>query len=170
MDKAITARVAAVIDDSTLVLNAGSAQGVREGMLFVVFGEHDEITDPETGASLGKWESVKARVVVTHVQDRMCTVRSPQAQEEQVSDGTRPLSTMMVEHSLGRYGDQTDQWQRLDVRARDLRGSPRAQPIRVGDGARSIPQPPHTSPPAVPGETDSSAGSPAPDAEDAPGQ
>jgi hypothetical protein len=138
MDKIINGKVAAIIDDTTLVLNVGYRQGVREGMVFVIFAEHGEIADPETGEGLGKWEMVKARVAVTHVQERLCTVRAPVVQEERVTDGTRPLSALMVEHSLGHYGGRGEGWQRLQVRAADLGGRPQSQPISVGDGARSV--------------------------------
>ena len=74
MTDTIVAKVAAVMDDTTLVLNAGSHMGVKEGMLFDVVAEHQEITDPDTGESLGRWEVAKARVVVTHVQENMSTV------------------------------------------------------------------------------------------------
>ena len=138
MDKAINGKVAAVIDDTTLVLNVGYLQGVREGMIFVIFAEHGDIADPETGESLGTWEMTKARVAVTHVQERMCTARAPVVREERVTDGSRPLSAMMVEHSLGHYGRREDEWQRLQVRSADISGRPQSKPIGVGDGARSV--------------------------------
>jgi hypothetical protein len=139
METPIEARVAAIVDDTTLVISAGYQEGVREGTLFVIFGEYEGIRDPETGADLGRWESVKARVVVTHVQQRMSTVRCPVVREERVTDGTRPLSAMMIEHSMGHYGDQADEWQKLDVRQADLSGRAQTQPIALGDGARSVP-------------------------------
>jgi len=138
MDEAIHGKVAAVIDDTTLVLNVGYRQGVREGMIFVIFAEYEDIADPETGESLGKWEMTKARVAVTHVQERMCTVRTPAVREERVTDGSRPLSAMMVEHSLGHYGGREEEWQRLQVRSADISGRPQSKPIGVGDGARSV--------------------------------
>ena len=138
MSKVIGGKVAAIIDDTTLVLSVGYRQGVQEGMVFVSFAEQADIADPDTGEPLGRWEMVKARVVVTHVQERMCTVQAPAIIEEQVSDGTRPLSARMVEHSLGHYGEQGEEWKRLQVRATDVSGRPQNQPIAVGDGARSV--------------------------------
>ncbi|MEW6752872.1 MAG: hypothetical protein AB1505_18115 [Candidatus Latescibacterota bacterium] len=138
MGRSIEGKVAAVIDDTTLVLNVGHEQGVREGMVFAVYGEHHDIRDPDTGEALGRWEMVKARVVVTHVQPRMSTARAPAAVPERAQDGTRPLSAVMVEHSLGQYGRGAAQWERLPVRAADIRGRPQSQPIAVGDGARSL--------------------------------
>ena len=148
MDRPIEARVAAVVDDSTLVLNVGFRQGVVEGMAFVVFDEHADVTDPVTHASLGRLECVKAKVQVTHVQASMCTVRAPVVSEREVTDGTRPLSAVMVEHSLGKYGPTPPQWQRLPVRAGEVTGRSRVQPIAVGDGARSVPGGAGSMPPA----------------------
>ena len=140
MTRVIEARVAAIIDDTRLVLNVGYDQGVSEGAVFVIFDAHADITDPVTGEPLGQWECVKARVVATHVQQRMTTVQAPVVREERVTDGTRPLSAMMVEHSLGHYGVRGEEWQQLNVRVADLSGRPRLQPIAVGDGARFVPE------------------------------
>ena len=137
MNTPIEGKVAAIIDDTTLVLNVGSEQGVQEGMAFAIFASHGEIEDPDSGQSLGRWEAVKARVVATHVQERLCTVRSPVVGEAPVVGDTRPLSAMMVEHSVARAPGQ-EQWQRLEVRGTDVRGRPQNQPIAVGDGARSL--------------------------------
>ncbi len=133
MQAVIEAKVAAIIDDTTLVLNAGLTRGVREGMAFVIVAEHAEIRDPDSGDSLGRWEVVKARVIVTHVQDTMCTVRAP-AEAAVVVGDTRPLSTLMAEQSVGR----TSGWQRFDVRSTERLGSPQARPIALGDCARSL--------------------------------
>ena len=136
MSDVISGKVAAIIDDSTLVLNVGLEDGVSEGMAFAVFAEYQDILDPDSGASLGKWEMVKARVVVTHVQERMCTASAPLVAPEESS--SRTLSAMMVEHSFGRYGRRDEERERLDVRTADISGQPRMQPIAVGDGARFL--------------------------------
>ena len=135
MTDSICGKVAAIIDDTTLVLNAGAMQGVREGMVFAIVSEHQDIADPDTGESLGSWEIPKARVVVTHVQERLCTARSPLRQEAQVP-GT--LSAMMVRHSFGLYGDRQDDRHGLDVRRTGLSGRPQLEPIQVGDRARAV--------------------------------
>src|SRR3990172_4948544 len=111
----INGRVAAVVDDTTLILNVGARDGVHEGMLFAVVAEHQEVCDPDTGESLGRWESVKGRVVVTHVQPRMATARSPLTDVSPGATGT--LSEMMVRHSFGLYGNHEQDRARLDVRA-----------------------------------------------------
>ncbi len=135
MTDTIVAKVAAVMDDTTLVLNAGSQMGVKEGMLFDVVAQHQEITDPDTGDSLGQWEVAKARVVVTHVQERMSTVRSSLTAQAETS-GT--LSTLMVRHSFGLYGEREGNRNALDVRTSGMAGRPAVKPIEVGDLARRV--------------------------------
>ena len=120
--------------------NVTGAAG-KEGMAFAVFASHGEIVDPDSGESLGSWEMVKARVVATHVQPRMCTVRAPAVGEAPVVGDTRPLSAMMVEHSVSSAkGD--GEWERLEVRGADISGRPQAHPIAVGDGARVLAETP----------------------------
>ncbi|HIC68503.1 MAG TPA: hypothetical protein EYO90_03115 [Candidatus Latescibacteria bacterium] len=131
----VVGKVAAVVDGTTLVLNVGGEQGVTEGMVFAIAAQYQEISDPDTDESLGNWEVEKARVVVSHVQERMCTVRSP------LTPAAAPigtLSTMMVRHSFGLYGNHGEDRQSLEVRTSGLAGRPRSQPIQVGDVARSI--------------------------------
>lgn len=135
MTDTIVAKVAAVMDDTTLVLNAGSQMGVKEGMLFDVVAQHQEITDPDTGQSLGQWEVAKARVVVTHLQEKMSTVRSPLTAQAETS-GT--LSTLMVRHSFGLYGEREGNRNALDVRTSGMTGRPAVKPIEVGDLARRV--------------------------------
>lgn len=136
MSEPITGKVAAIVDDTTLVLNVGSRDGVHEGMLFAVVAEHHDIRDPDSGESLGRWESVKGRVVVTHVQERMATARSPLA--EGAPAATATLSAMMVRHSFGLYGEHASERESLTVRSSDLSGRPASHPIGVGDTARAI--------------------------------
>ena len=137
MSAQIAGKVAAIIDDKTLVLNVGADQGVVEGMAFAIFAAHGEIVDPDSGESLGSWEMLKARVVATHVQSRMCTVRAPAAGEAPAVGDTRPLSAMMVEHSVSPARGEGE-WERMEVRGGDISGRPQAQPIGVGDGARAV--------------------------------
>ena len=137
MGSQIEGKVAAIIDDTTLVLNIGSEQGVAEGTAFAIFATHGQIADPDSGELLGLWEMVKAQVVVTHVQPRICTVRAPVVDEVQMVGDTRPLSSMMVEHSVT-SAKAEEEWKRLQVRGSDISGRPQSQPIAVGDGARSL--------------------------------
>ena len=59
-----------------IVLNRGKDDGWSVGNLVLVFALGPEISDPESGESLGHFEIVRGRGKVTHIQSRMCTVRS----------------------------------------------------------------------------------------------
>lgn len=69
-------KVASVEGPIRVVLNAGSDDGVRHNMTFVLFSVGDEILDPDTGESLGGLEKVKGTVEVIHVQEKMCIAES----------------------------------------------------------------------------------------------
>ncbi len=69
-------RVASVIDDSRLVLNVGSNEGVKVGQTYLIYGIGQNVVDPETGEDLGALELVRGRGKVEHLQPTMCTVRS----------------------------------------------------------------------------------------------
>ena len=136
---AIEGKIARIIDESHLVINVGSAQGVKNGMNFAVFAEVDEVKDPDTGESLGKWELVKVTVTADHVQERM-TVCMPQAEpapetKDPAERGTNVLSAEMIEVSRLR---QPGQRQKLAVNMADASGMPRVRPISVGDRVRSL--------------------------------
>jgi hypothetical protein len=72
------ARVASVIDDYTIILNKGSADGVQRNDKFLIYGVGEDIFDPETGENLGSLETVRGTARVEHLQERICTVRSNQ--------------------------------------------------------------------------------------------
>ncbi len=70
-------KIVKVLDDYTVVMNAGSNQGIVEGQRYLIFELSDEeIIDPDTNKSLGFLEIVKGTGIVTHVQDNMSTLES----------------------------------------------------------------------------------------------
>lgn len=71
------AHVVEVLSPTQIVINRGREDGIEEGTRFLVYVlSDDELTDPETGDSLGHLEIVKGTGVATHAQERMTTVRS----------------------------------------------------------------------------------------------
>lgn len=70
------AKVASVLDKYTIVVNKGSEHGVSVGNKFLVIGIGDAIIDPDTGQELEKLEIVRGKVVATHVQVKIATMKS----------------------------------------------------------------------------------------------
>lgn len=77
----ITATVVHVVDEYKAAINKGSEHGVNVGDTYLVYSVGPELTDPDTGESLGALELVKGRVVVRHVQDKISTVESNEFDE-----------------------------------------------------------------------------------------
>lgn len=72
-----TLKVVRVLDEFTVVMNAGSDSGVSEGQKFLIYElSNEEIIDPDTKKSLGFLEIVKGTGIVTHVQESMSTLKS----------------------------------------------------------------------------------------------
>ena len=69
-------RVAKVLDDYRVVINAGSVDGIEEGTRVLLYENGEDIVDPITQENLGTLEIVKGTGVVTHLQDRIATVES----------------------------------------------------------------------------------------------
>ncbi len=136
----VEGKVAKILDDQTLVLNVGSAQGVVQGMVFSVFAPVEEVKDPDTGQSLGAWEAVKGYVQASHPQERLTVCRAYVPQQPATLDpkerGTHVLSAEMIEVSMLRGGTQPKA--RLNVDRSQLSGMPEIGPIKVGDRARSV--------------------------------
>ncbi|MHC5058891.1 MAG: hypothetical protein ACYTKD_29905 [Planctomycetota bacterium] len=133
---AIEGLVARILNDESVVINCGSAHGVKEGMRFAIFTELDEVKDPETGSSLGKLELVKARVVASHVQESMTICEAePPAGPVSFEDPTQhTLSAEMIAVSLHSRGARG----KLKVERAEVAGLPEAGPITVADRVRSV--------------------------------
>jgi hypothetical protein len=81
MEKGRELRVAKVLDEFRVVLNAGEQDGVEPGMVFVIYAIGEKIIDPDSKDILGRLEVVKGRVRIEHVQANMSIGRSSDTYE-----------------------------------------------------------------------------------------
>jgi len=82
-DNIFPALVVEVLNEYEVVINRGSSHGIKTGQRFLVFElSEKEIYDPETEKSLGFLEIVKGTGKITHVQDKMATIRSDMLEYE----------------------------------------------------------------------------------------
>ena len=95
----IEGQVAGIVDASTLLINRGERHGVRPGMRFAVFAEVEEVRDPASGESLGRWELVKGTVAAVHVQP-LLTICGPVPEEAPAGGESRTLSAEMAAASM----------------------------------------------------------------------
>ena len=77
IDNPIRGSVARILNSRELVINRGSANGVRKGMFFSVLDPRTEdIRDPETSEILGSVQRPKTFVKIVTVEDRLSVGRT----------------------------------------------------------------------------------------------
>lgn len=135
----IEGKIAQILSESHLVINVGSATGALPGMLFVILAEGTEVTDPETGESLGKWEMPKGHIKALHVQENMSVCEAVTAEQTAAKDKsdptTRTLSASMVAVSMA---ERRGTAPKLNVKRSDIKGMPEVSPVRIGDKVRQL--------------------------------
>jgi hypothetical protein len=75
-------RVINIITPFKVVLNCGEKDGVKLGDKFLVYGIGPMLTDPTTYERLGELEIVRGKGIVTHIQERICTIESLLVEEQ----------------------------------------------------------------------------------------
>jgi hypothetical protein len=104
--KAITGSVAALINERELVINRGAEHGVTSGMRFRVLTSNDvEVTDPETGESLGNIVRVKVRVEASQVRDKMTICRTYETIRSGIFSGIEGFANVTTYRTL-KAGDE----------------------------------------------------------------
>lgn len=88
----IHTKVARILSPTRVILSAGSQEGVREDMVFVIYQLGEPILDPETGESLGQLEHIKGRVKVYHVQEKLCHASTFSRTESRVIHPYEPIT------------------------------------------------------------------------------
>lgn len=87
-------KIAKVLNEFTIVLNAGSNQGIKENQRFLVYTtDGDEVFDPDTKELLGKLEVVKGTGTVTFLQLKMCTIKSDRSSKYTINDAILSITS-----------------------------------------------------------------------------
>lgn len=120
-------RVVKIIDDTSLVINAGRNYDVKEGDKFQIYTEGSKIIDPVTNEDLGTLDYIKETLVVSVVYDKMCICETPVTYSSPI---TAPFSAI-----LG-----TREQKNLNIDPLEISGtlSVEEQHIKVGDSARHL--------------------------------
>ena len=97
----IELRIAEVLSDSQLVLNAGENHGIQKGDEFIVYGlSNNEIIDPATQRSLGKLELYRGTGQIIYVQDTMSIIQAlPSASFARVSAAISGTTTATFDNA-----------------------------------------------------------------------
>jgi len=127
----IEGRVIRIFDHHTVVLDVGTNHGVDLRTRFGIWGPTVEITDPDTGDSLGPYRRRKATVVVNEVFPRFCVAATPPVRKEYVEEQnliglSSRIKRTQVEHAS------------LDPHEQQIEGVPGGDSVLIGDTAESI--------------------------------
>lgn len=126
----IHTKVARILSPTQVILSAGSQEGVREGMVFLIYQLGEPILDPETNESLGQLEIIKGRVKVYHVQEKICHASTFSHKKTRVVDPLEALRAFTSREVEETVFEQLKVDSAVAVQT-DLT-------VRVGDKARSI--------------------------------
>jgi hypothetical protein len=128
---ALYGKVIRIFDETTLLVNIGSKDGMKRGDGVFIVETGEEITDPDTGESLGALETVKAELTAVDVQERITVLKTIGSEAH---DANLPLSARMVRDSVRSGGDR----EKMTVVHGEMAGLPSPAPVRVGDTVRRV--------------------------------
>lgn len=123
-------RIVKIIDDKSLVINAGRNYNIQEGDEFEIFSEGKPIIDPVTKENLGKLDFIKDTLVVSVVYDKMCICTTPITYNSPLTNSFSSI--------LG-----TKEQRLLNVSPLDISGNnylDENKEIKIGDLARLLPR------------------------------
>lgn len=151
MSKLIEGRIAQIVSENYVVINAGVSAGVKVGMAFVVLAQGEDVKDPDTGEALGRWEMPKGYIRATHVQERLATCEgfAPGRDTTPEDPSTDVLSAALITHSMRPASWREGRDTRLNVKRSEILGMPKIGPITVGDVVREF-RPESAAPPSEP--------------------
>jgi len=140
-------KVAKIIDENTLVINAGEKQAIKKGDEFQIIGKKgfQPVLDPDTGEDLGTLDEIKGTVIVHTTYPNMSICKSKYIVEEinthdlssiqkmsnQMTNITKQLQSGIIKS--GHYED-------LNVEQGQITGGFQESndPIRIGDIANPV--------------------------------
>ena len=128
---ALYGKVIRIFDETTLLVNIGSKDGMKRGDNVFVVEAGEEITDPDTGESLGDLEMVKAELTAVDIQERMSVLKTISVEAHEAN---LPLSARMARDSVRREGER----QKMAVVHGEMSGVPSPAPVRIGDTVRRV--------------------------------
>ena len=127
----IEGKVAQIIDRYTIVINRGKSDEVENDMRFIIYEKGDEITDPDSGESLGIFENIKMKVKIVNVNENISTAKSDEKYKV-----TTPSSLNF--NYLGSSSRTEIKELPLDQDTRDKLFNQKMSGVKIGDLVRQI--------------------------------
>lgn len=133
----IQGAVAKILTARELVINRGSAEGVRRGMRFEVLDTKAEnIKDPDTGELLGSIDRPKVQVEVTKVAEHLAIAATFRKKELNVGGGMMALTALARQFEPPKYEAKYETLKTNEATWEDLDESKSF--VKTGDPVREI--------------------------------
>ena len=132
----IKGKVVRIISNNEVILNVGAEAGVRREMEFVIYAESDKVIDPETGEDLGVIETIKGRLTVTHVMDKMARAKTETYEATVHSATADAINASMI--GLGLAPRRETRHVRLRVEESEILPLREDMTVRIGDLVKSV--------------------------------
>jgi len=130
-------RVIRILDTTTLIVNAGTNDGIEAGTRFGIYTPVEDVVDPETEEVLGRYRRRKAVVVATSVYPRF-TVASAPTTRRRVTE----TSGGLLNFGIGGTRNRTEVVQEdLPVAEFEVKPLPTGMDIHIGDHVEPLGDP-----------------------------
>ena len=126
-EMALYGKVLKIFDETSLLIDLGRNDGINRGDRFVIVEKGGEMTDPESGNSLGELEYVKIELVAVDIQERM-SILMTELEES-------PLNARIMQASV-KDEKRPGRRIRMAVAPGEMEGRPTPSPVRKGDRVR----------------------------------
>ncbi|MDR0625812.1 MAG: hypothetical protein LBG11_00910 [Bifidobacteriaceae bacterium] len=131
-EKRIAGSIAEVVSDREVILNRGSAHGVKNGMYFAILNpDAKRVKDPKTGEVLGDLRLVKTVVRAVEVAPRLTLARTFRTREVNVGGRGPDLLSFADMMSAPRYVEKVETFKIDEDTPRKI--APAESIVAVGD-------------------------------------
>lgn len=134
-------KVAKIINDTSLVINAGSEQGINKGDKFKIIGKlgNSTVIDPDTGENLGTLDDIKGEVIAAQIYPHMSICNSQIITSSPYQLSAQPILQNSLAGLISSMNGESHREQ-LNVDKTQVTGGFKKsnKPIQIGDIAQLI--------------------------------
>jgi len=132
-------KVAKILTEREVVINIGSAQGVKKGMRFAILAPTpEEVLDPETGEVLDVVDRTKVLVQATEVREKITICSTYRTTK--ISGGAFGISTSSI-NKLFEPPREIPETLRIEDSSLPAPLSPEESYVKIGDRVKQVEEP-----------------------------
>lgn len=131
-------RIIKIVNESTIIGNKGSKDGIRADYTFRIIGKDGiKITDPETGEVLGEYSGDKGIVYPSEIYDKFTVFRSKFI--DSVVKHANPFeAAIRANAGIPKDIKIPAHYEKLDIDLKDVSSLGNQEPVKIGDFLEKI--------------------------------